>query len=257
MDLETCLSQLERNTGVFPAQAFAYAVTHREELTPHLLHALEDATWNVDAYAHHVDFFAPLYAMYLLAEFREPQACELIVALCRQAPEAVDALLGDTLTEDLPAILASVCAGRLAPLQALIEDAAACEEARTAAVAALVVAVCARVVPRAAVMAYFGELFRGRLLRTPHPVWDALVRAACALHPAELLPELQRAYADRLVDAEWLGLDEVQRIGARDPEAVFQQTRQTAPPLIASAAEAMSGWDCFQAHAPTKAEDAP
>ena len=45
--------------------------------------------------------FLPLYAMFLLAQFRERRAYRLIIDLCRLPREGLDSLIGDTITEGL------------------------------------------------------------------------------------------------------------------------------------------------------------
>jgi len=79
MELQEILSELEYlDDGTFPRQALEQAIARREETTPHLLASLEQ---DIGAIATIIEderiYMAHLYAMYLLAQFREPRAYPL------------------------------------------------------------------------------------------------------------------------------------------------------------------------------------
>ena len=79
MKTQEILKKLEFNTGVFPEQAVVEAMTQQEEITPHLLDILRWSTENIEQVAQRLDRMDQLYALYLLAYFREPRAYPLIV----------------------------------------------------------------------------------------------------------------------------------------------------------------------------------
>ena len=64
---------------------------------------------------------AHLYAMFLLAQFRETRAYPFVVRFASLPGDLLDSLCGDFITEDLGAVLASVCGGELAAIQSLID----------------------------------------------------------------------------------------------------------------------------------------
>src|SRR5438067_13272704 len=81
MPMETAeiLHQFERYTGQFARAAVEAAVARREEITPELLRILKgtvDRAAQLDAEG---DYMAHLYAMFLLAQFRETRAYPLVV----------------------------------------------------------------------------------------------------------------------------------------------------------------------------------
>jgi len=61
------------------------------------------------------------YALYLLAQFKEKQAYQIIVKYVSQLTNGLDGT-GDMVTEDLGSLLASVCNGDLSLIKQLIEN---------------------------------------------------------------------------------------------------------------------------------------
>src|SRR5262249_30815145 len=78
MDVQEILQQFATNTGTFPREAVAQAIAQREAITPELLRVLAEAQHNIE-HLIESDSMAHIYAMYLLAQFREPRAYPLIV----------------------------------------------------------------------------------------------------------------------------------------------------------------------------------
>ena len=85
MDVQDILKQLEVNEGTFPREAVVQAIEQREVITPELLRILEDARDNIE-HLSETGYMAHIYAMYLLAEFREPRAYPLIVQFFSAIP---------------------------------------------------------------------------------------------------------------------------------------------------------------------------
>jgi Protein of unknown function (DUF1186) len=78
MDVQEILPQLATNTGTFPREAVAQAIAQRETMTPELLRVLVEAQHNIE-HLRESEYMTHIYAMYLLAQFREPRAYPLIV----------------------------------------------------------------------------------------------------------------------------------------------------------------------------------
>jgi hypothetical protein len=143
METAEILQQFERSTGKFARAAVEAAVARREEITPELLRILEDTVGRAAQLEADGDYMAHLYAMFLLAQFRETRAYPLVVRLASLPGDLADALCGDFLTEDLGRVLASVCGGELEGIQSVIEDEDTDEWARGAALRSLVTLVAA------------------------------------------------------------------------------------------------------------------
>ena len=98
METGEILYQFERAAGRFARAAVEAAVARREEITPALLRILEgtvDRAAQLDAEG---DYMAHLYAMFLLAQFRETPACPLVVRFSSLPGDLLDSLCGDFLT---------------------------------------------------------------------------------------------------------------------------------------------------------------
>ncbi len=138
METAEILHQFERYTGKFARAAVEAAVERREEVTPELLRTLEDTANRAAQLEGEGDYMAHLYAMFLLAQFCETRAYPLVVRFASLPGDLLDSLCGDFITEDLGAVLASVCGGELAGIQSLIENHATDEWVRGAAFSSLV-----------------------------------------------------------------------------------------------------------------------
>ncbi len=246
MDIQDILKQLEVNDGTFPREAVAQAIAQREAMTPELLHILAYAHQNIEDLGE-ADYMAHLYAMYLLAEFREPRAYPLLIQFFSTPGEITLDVTGDVVTEDLGRILASVCDGDIEPITSLIENEQANEFVRYAAVASLVALVACGEQERDDVITYYKELFRGKLVRRWSHVWDGLVSASIALHPEELIGDIRLAYQHQLIDPQSIGLDSVEAVLSRDKDAVlFELTLHDRFQRIDETIQEMEWWACFQ-----------
>jgi hypothetical protein len=79
VDIETIRRALGFNTGRFPIEAVRAAIEQREAMIPVLLVALQEAADTATDTGHEPSSMLPIYAMYLLAQFREQAAYPLLV----------------------------------------------------------------------------------------------------------------------------------------------------------------------------------
>ncbi|MDP3654178.1 MAG: DUF1186 domain-containing protein [Rhodoferax sp.] len=136
----TLLPQIEYFSKPFPRAAIAFANAHREEVAPHLIAALAHMAAD-PSMAEDPEYVLHLYAMHLLAAWRDTRAYAPMVALGRHDDDTLDMVMGDTLTESYGRCLASVCDGDIQPLQALFEDTQVSHWVRNAALDAIMVRV--------------------------------------------------------------------------------------------------------------------
>jgi hypothetical protein len=244
-DIETIKQQLAVHRGHFPTEAVRAAVQQREAITPILLDALQAAVDDPEALAANDRAMLHVFALYLLAQFREPAAYPLLCRLFSLPDEICLDLTGDVVTEDLARILASVCDTDLAPMQRMIEDPAVGDYVRSACLTAHTILVCEGRVPREQVIDYFASLFRERLPREGGLIWSSLVVESVDLYPQELLGDIERAYGDGLIDPYYISLKSVQRTLARDQERVLQEARERYRGLIDDTVAEMSCWAGF------------
>jgi hypothetical protein len=75
MTIPEILKELEPYTGRFPMKAMEAVIEQREAITPELLRVLEAVAENPPAFARRQDYTVHLFALFLLAQFREKRAC--------------------------------------------------------------------------------------------------------------------------------------------------------------------------------------
>jgi hypothetical protein len=246
METAAILHRLERATGKFPRAAVETAMARREEVTPELLRILADTVDRARQLEAETGYMAHLYAMFLLAQFRETRAYPLVVRFASLPGDLLDSLCGDFLTEDLGQILASVCGGELEGIQSVIENEDADEWARGAALSSLVTLVAAGQKSRDEIVSYFAGLFRGKLERRWSHVWDALVSYSSDLCPLELLDDIKKAYEDGLVDPGYIGFDDVERDLASGKDGLLARLADDPHRrLVEDTVKEMGWWACF------------
>jgi hypothetical protein len=245
MTIPEILKELEPYTGRFPMKAMQAAVEQREAITPDLLRVLNAVAENPLAFAKRQDYMLHLFAMFLLAQFRETRAYAPIVKMFSAPGETPFDLAGDTVTDGLCRILASVYDGNPAPLHGLIENEDANEYVRSAAIDVFLVLEHAGQMSRDEVVGYFRSLYQGKLQRQHSYTWDGLVCAAADLPVPELLEEVRQAYADGLVDSTVADLEGIERdLAAPKP------WRRERHHLITDAIAEMERWSSFHPEDP-------
>jgi hypothetical protein len=245
MTIPEILKELETYNGRFPQAAMAAAMEQREAVTPELLRVLEAVAAEPALYTERTDYMLHLYALFLLAQFRETRAYAPIVKILNAPGESSDDLIGETIAEGMNRILASVYDGDPAPLHGLIENEAAYEFARAAALDALVTLVHTDQMTRAEVAGYLRSLFQEKLERTNSYIWDRVAGAVVDLPAPELLPEVRRAFADGLADPWNVPLEDIER----DLAAQKLELRER-PTLITDAIAEMEWWAAFDPDEP-------
>ena len=122
MEVKEIIENLKYNKeGKFQKESVLEARKKQKETTEELLNELEKIANNIGDYARNQNYMLVLYAMYLLAEFREKRAFPIMIKIITyKNQEEVDDLLGDVITQDLGRILASVYDGNIDSLYNVI-----------------------------------------------------------------------------------------------------------------------------------------
>ncbi|MHB1461768.1 MAG: DUF1186 domain-containing protein [Armatimonadota bacterium] len=243
MTISDILAELAYGNVEFPRQAVEEAVRQRDEITPELLRVLEAATPNIAGIVCDEAYSGHIYAMYLLAQFRDERAYQPLVDFISSDQKSVEMLLNDIITEDLGRLLASVCNGDTRLIRGMIENTALNEYVRMAGLDALVVLVAQGIMTRDEVIAYFLSLFQGKLEREPVMVWGGMVGQCCDLYAGETAEEIYRAFDDELVDTGFINKDAVVSSLARGKEKSLEQlTNDIHHTFIDDAVQEMSRW---------------
>lgn len=247
MEVQEILKELEFSYSVFPRKAIEEAIAKREQITPELLKILEHAEQNVQELVYQEDYMAHIFAMYLLAQFRERRAYPLIAKFFSIPGRITMDLTGDVVTEDLGRILASVSGGDISLMTSLVEDEEANEYVRDAALEGMVTLVARGERSREEIMAYVQSLFRGKLRREHSHIWNGLVDASTDLYPEEVLEDIKQAYEDDLVEEFFIGFESVDEAMALGKERVLEDLRKNRRyTFIENTVSEMEWWACFK-----------
>jgi len=193
---------------------------------------------------------AHIYAMFLLAQFREKRAYPLIVDFFSAPGDISLEATGDVVTEYLHRMLASVCCGDVSLIKQLAENEAADEYVRGAALDSLVCLVAAGQASREDVLAYYKSLFESGLSKEPSYFWDGLVSSSTDLYPEEVYPQIKRAFEEDLIDESFIDLNYIDEQLALGREEVLARLRDDRHRLIEDTIEELEWWDCFRPPAP-------
>jgi hypothetical protein len=246
MTLESILNEFRQSRGYFPQEAVQEALQRREEITPHLLRSLQEAAQLPSSLEPEEPPFLPIYAMYLLAQFRDQRACPLIIDLCKLPIKELDRLLSDLITEGLPRIIASVFDGNIEPIKSIIENESLDPYVRGSALRSLSILVYEDVLPRADVISYMTELFRGRLEKKHSHIWDELASEAVDLHAISLAEDIQKGYEEGLLSPGYMNFEDAERSFAMLEEDVLAHSKANGRGLINDAIKEMGWWACFR-----------
>jgi hypothetical protein len=138
-------------------------------------------------------------------------------------------------------IFASVYDGDPVLLQGLVENEAANEYVRNAAIYSFVVLERSGQMPRDHVVDYFRSLFREKLGRTFSYAWTGLARAVADLPAPELLEDLRRAYKEDLLEISRDDLEHIERELRRHERRFWEKAA-----VITDAIAEMEWWASFR-----------
>lgn len=251
MEIAEILEELEELDGGFPREALEAAIAQRDAITPHLLAVFEDPYWVLGKLAINESWMLPLYAFFLLAQFREQRAYAPFVAFFSIPGEAPTDYTGDFVTEDLGRVLASVSGGDVAPMKRLIEDPEVGDYVFRSALDGLVTLMVEGVLPREALVAYLRDLFHREFVRDDPFRCASVVSVATSIYPEELMPEIREAFAEDLVEEDFIDLRWVEHVMGEGRDATLARLRQgTHYAYVRDTISEMEWWACFQAEPP-------
>lgn len=246
MEIKEILSELEYNMGYFPYEAVREAITQKENIVPELLKILENTEKSIREIEEQPNYMAHIYAMFLLAQFREKRAYPLIVDIFSHPGETSEKIGGDFVTEDLPRVLASVCHGDTTLIKQLIENRDADEYVRDAGLRALLSLVINGEITREEVIDYYKSLFRGKLEREHSMVWDGLVSCSSDLCAKEVYEDIKKAYEDDLVDPIFIDLKDVDECLSMGWEQSLNRLKEDRHyQFVDDTISCMEWWACF------------
>ncbi|HIJ88473.1 MAG TPA: DUF1186 domain-containing protein [Desulfuromonadales bacterium] len=222
------------------------AVSLQEEITPLLINILEGISADP---ARYVDegHTAELYAVALLAHFRETKAHLPIIRAFSIPDEQRDYIWCDMLTETLPALLCRTAGGDYSAVMEIIRNRDAYEYLRTSAMEALKLGIASGDLPRDKGMALFATLFDESLADPEEYFWASLVMDLLDLYPEELISEIRDLFARGLVFQGEVSLKNVEDEMAEGRDKAMEKLNQLLEwSLPDDVHEYISGFACFR-----------
>lgn len=247
MELTEIIAELEYYTGKFPEVALENAIEQQQAVTPVLLETLEKCKYNQQELLEEPDYFLHLYALFLLAQFRESRAYSPIIEFFSFPGELPMKVTGDVVTEDLGRILASVSHGNLDPIKSLVENQQVNEFIRGAGLDSLITLFAEGIISRETVIGYFQELFSSKLTKESFFLWNSLVYNSMELYPLELQESIQQAFELELVEPFFINQKEIDSCLEQGKDATLEELRNDPHyRFIEDTIKEMKGWGCFQ-----------
>ena len=247
-DLTETLAAFEVCDRLYKQEHVDAAIELQDEITPHLLKILENVLSSPSEYAGREDYFAHIYALMLLAHFKNPIAHKVIVDLFSLPGKTSDELFGDIITEDLPLILLLTCEDSFDLIKSLVLNKSADEYCRSSAIRALVYAEALEMISRKEVISFFGSLFAvSEAEENYSDFWSLAAIHICALCPEELMDTIKKAYEDELI---WPGM-----INYKEFEEVLREGREKCREKVKKEIQLhsfddihgrMAWWACFK-----------
>jgi uncharacterized protein YchJ len=246
MELPTIVKELEYFEGTLPRRALEAAIAAKEEITPLLLPILAHSPATIHAWSAQKDYMAHIYALFLLAQFRERRAYPLIVNFFATPGEMALDVTGDVVTEYLARILASVCGGDDHLIKQLAENEAANQFVRGAALAALVCLVATGEKAREEVLAYYQTLLQSDFSQYSSFFCAEVVASTTDLYPEEIAEDIKATFAKGWVDETIIDRTYVERQLVQGKEAVVAKLHEERYQLIDDTVKELEWWACFQ-----------
>ena len=256
--------QLEHLSSPLPVAALMQAEAHRDTVAPQLLAELtalaaDPRPAQQDGYVLH------LYAMLLLAQWRDTRAYRPLAELGHLDEATVDTVFGQLVHDSYGRALASCCDGDIAPLTQLADDDGASFWARAAALEALTVAALesrAARAPTIAFLADFGTREAQFLRDKPDAgadleLLDFLVVCLADLGAIEHLPAIQEWFAAGLVDESYADPADIEADIRRSPAECCAAMRDAGRGLIDDIAHEAALWPAFHHQPPLELPPIP
>lgn len=244
--MEELIKKIEYNTGVFPRAVLEEIIKQKDEAIPYLLDIIKQVRDNPEKYKNDSNYFAHIYAVYLLAQFRIKEMFPLFLDILKLPGEIPYDLFGDVICEAAGRILASVCYEDIEPMKDLIVDEKADEYVRGQALRALAILVLNGSLERNEVINYYRELLKGGL-RDQHPyVLAELVCYSDDLYPEEIYDDIKSAFDNNLIDKSMIGIESVIRTLENSKDEVIEHSKNDAHmKLVDDTIKELENWVCF------------
>jgi hypothetical protein len=247
MEIEEILKELEYGRGYFPYEAVQEAIRRKDEIIPELIKVLEYTEKNIHKIENDPDYVAHMFAMSLLAQFREKRAYPLVVKIFSHPGETPWRIVGDFVIDYLPRVLASLSNGDTTLIKQLIENRKLDEYVRAGALEALLILVINGEMSREELIDYFKSLVREKLERKPSLIWVCLALFSSYLCAEELYEDIKSACQEGLIEPLFFSMEDFDEYLAKGWEKSLEELKSERDyRFIEDTVECMRGYGCFE-----------
>ncbi|MDP1604909.1 MAG: DUF1186 domain-containing protein [Legionella sp.] len=224
----------------FPKDGVQAAIDQQSAITPKLITCLSKAIEDVSRVED--NDIGHLFAVFLLSQFQEKKAFELIIRLARLPEEDIDYLIGDCITDDLQRFIASTYNGDLPAIKNLIEDTEVNLWSRVAGIESLIILINEEKLEVDETALYLSSLFTHPSFSNDHHLIAYLILSCCALDPQRFHDEIHKAFEEQKVDTFVVDRADFKKSLA-NPEAYKTNGNYT---LIKDTIAELQYWPCFE-----------
>ncbi|MGL5035080.1 MAG: DUF1186 domain-containing protein [Microcystaceae cyanobacterium] len=249
MEIPTILNELSFYTPKFPRRALQEAIKQHQEVIPLLLETLKGWLEGDVKDLAGEDYYLHLYTFFLMAQFREKQAYPLMIDFVIEAEEKAYDLFGESLTEELPRLFASVYDGDFEPLERLIFAPQGDEYARTAGLTTLVILYTQNIISREEILERFEYLFKKSFDEPENNfLLTYLVDESVNICATELTDYINQAFDQELVDLVYVNREQAKELlETHTVEEVLSELKeQPIQAFVKDAIAEMEWWACFK-----------
>lgn len=245
MDLNTALENIKNVRPKFAIEEIRCIRENKEEAKPVLLNYIKQPVIDYDGLPDVYD--AHNYAMFLLAEFRVKEAFPYLIQYLEADYDTVEWLLGDILTEDFGAILASVATiDDVKRIKKVIQNEELDAFCRASALTSLIILYVEGIYPRKELIDFFGVLLENR--DDDYEFLTLLVCDCIDIYAKEHFDKIDSLFEEDLIDEMMIGYADFKRdIASLNEEKAFANLlNDTNKRFITDTVKSMSWWSCFK-----------
>ncbi|HOJ11142.1 MAG TPA: DUF1186 domain-containing protein [Clostridiales bacterium] len=232
---------LEYFNKKFPYQELEEAIRRKGEITPILLDALDKLVEHPEIATENSDYMLHIYALHLLAQFKEKKAFPKIISSISLDPDDLDEILDDTITEGLASILYSTFDGQLSLLQSTIENPKINIYARCAALNTYAELYSDKALSKETVISYLKKLIYDEQYNDGSDLATHIQDVVIEKHLFEMIDDIQYLYDEDRID---IGIN-----GKHDDfiDSIFSyEYSQERVKYIDDTIAEMEWWACFE-----------
>ena len=246
MDINETLTALKYPGGKLPKLAIQNAIDNQKEITPLLIKSLQYSADNIREVAGDSKDYSYIFAIYLLGQFKDPQALKPLIDFFSTKGDIAQKLTGDIITEGLGQLLASVADDNTNAIKELIENPEINHFTRGAGQEALLCLVAWQQISWSETTEYFQELLTSKLEKNPSHAWNYLVEALGRLADHTSWPEIEKAYDQGLISELYIARQTTKEklaIPLQEKQRLLKTDEGLLP--ITDMIKEMEKWACF------------